>query len=138
MTGEVVSRTEISACVVNQHKNYEDHDGEVKYWLFLAINIMKLLILQVFEYTVPGKHGTTVMSWQQVLFSEKKQSRLHEHSIGEGPTVQALSSPTQHSVKPASTHEAPKSPFPFPLPLPLPLPLPTGGMSSAVKKKLND
>lgn len=74
------------------------------------------------------------MSWQQVF--KEKQSWLQEHSIGEGPTVHRLSLPTQHVAKPASTQDAPKSPFPLPLPLPLPLPnpLPGGATLEAANK----
>lgn len=86
-----------------------------------------IIIISSLSIYLPGKQGTTVMSWQQSSFGEKKQSWLQEHSIGDGPTVQTLAFPTQHSVKPASTHEAPERPFP----LPLPLPLPNGGMLSA-------
>ena len=77
-----------------------------------------------------------MMSWQQ-LFKEK-QSWLQEHSMDGGPTVQALSGPTQHDVKPASTHDAPNSPFPpSPLPLPLPLPLPGEGTLAAAIQSVN-
>ena len=79
-----------------------------------------------------------MMSWQQ-LFKEK-QSWLQEHSMGDGPTVQTLALPTQHDVKPASTHDAPNSPFPpppLPLPLPPPLPLPGEGTLEAAMHHRN-
>ena len=83
------------------------------------------------------------MSWQQ-LFREK-QSWLQEHSMGDGPTVQTLALPTQHDVKPASTHDAPNSPFPplsLPLPLPHPLPLmdplPGGGTLDAAMRQCDN
>lgn len=59
----------------------------------------------------------------------EKQSLLHEHSIGDDPTVHSASVPTQHVEKPAATHDAPKRSFPPPPPPPLPLPLPLPALS---------